>query len=188
MTSHSASMTIQDSSELHYSDTEAFVASPASSITSSLISPNVNVEKECIQLFFSNLYLIYYFLDKEAFLALCEAEVWSSESSMPRQKRRPKSKFLALYSAVVAVGAITAGDDTVVAQNCEKVQGSVDNCPMRRSAHSSKQKPVHSPLELAQIYFMKAKSLLGDLFEACSLESTQTLFLMVGASPLYYYI
>lgn len=156
-----------------------FEPSPASSHASHQMAPNVEIEKECIQLYFANLHLIYYFLEKASFMARCEDEMWSGEQQLSGSRTRRKSKFPALYNAVVAVGAITAGDDTVVAQSRDKVQGFMEDHSNKLSRSSSKKKPIYPPLELAQIYFAKAKTLLGDLFEASSLESTQTLILMV---------
>lgn len=166
-----------DISRLNHSDRGASVTSVASP---SYVAPNLEVEKECIKLFFANLHVIYYFLDKETFLGKCEREIWSPDPIVLTSKgRRNRSKFLALYNAVVAVGAITAGDDTAVAQSREKVQDFLEDSLKQRSDNSKKKRPIYPPLELAQIYFSKAKTLLGDLFEVCSLESTQTLFLMV---------
>jgi hypothetical protein len=158
------------------------VASPASSIASHYPPPNTEVEKECIKLFFANLHLVYYFLDKTAFLESCERLIWSSDLNVSKSRgSQDPSKFLSLYNAVVAVGAITAGDDAVAAP---KVQGFWEARSKLRSERSTSKRPAYPPLELAQIYFAKAKALLGDLFEVCSLESTQTLFLMVSNSRL----
>jgi hypothetical protein len=153
--------------------------SPASSQVSHQMAPSVEIEKECIQLYFANLHLIYYFLDKASFIARCEDEIWSGGQQSSGSRSRRNSKFPALYNAVVAVGAITAGDDTVVAQSCDKVLGFMEDHSSRLSRSSGKRKPIYPPLELAQVYFAKAKTLLGDLFAASSLESTQTLILMV---------
>lgn len=152
------------------------VASPASSVASQYPAPNIEVEKECIQLFFANLHLIYYFLDKIPFLESCERLIWSPDPHASKARESQNlSKFSALYNAVVAVGAITAGDDAVSAP---KVQSFLEARSKQRSERSTNKKAPYPPLELAQIYFAKAKTLLGDLFEVCSLESTQTLFLM----------
>jgi hypothetical protein len=153
------------------------VASPASSIVSIHPAPSHEVEKECIQLFFANLHLIYYFIEKNPFMESCETLVWSPDPKVSKSRlSQNSSKFLALYNAVVAVGAITAGDDAVTAP---KVQSFLEAHSKQRSERSTS-RVAYPPLELAQIYFAKAKSLLGDLFEVCSLESTQTLFLMVS--------
>ncbi len=140
---------------------------------------NRDIEKECIQLYFANLHLIYYFLDKVSFIARCEDEMWSSMQQTIKSNRR-NSRFPALYNAVVAVGAITAGDDTVVAQSRDKVHDYMKGHSNKLSHVSEQKKPTYAPLELAQVYFSKAKSLLSDLFEASTIDGMQTLLLMVS--------
>jgi hypothetical protein len=169
--------TIQESPDTPGFYSGLSVPSPASSIASHYPPPNTEVEKECIQLFFANLHLVYYFLDKDIFLDSCERFIWSPDPNPPKRRGfQESSKFLSLYNAVVAVGAITAGDDAVAAP---KVQEFLQARSKARMERSSSKRLNYPPLELAQIYFAKAKALLGDLFEVCSLESTQTLFLMV---------
>jgi hypothetical protein len=153
--------------------------SPSSSHLSHQLVPNVDIEKECIQLYFANLHLIYYFLDKAIFIDRCEDEIWSGKQQSSGPRHRRNSKFPALYNAVISVGAITAGDDTVVAQSRDRVQGFMEDHSNKITRSSDKTRPTYPPLELAQVYFARAKTLLGDLFEASSLESTQTLILMV---------
>lgn len=146
------------------------IPSPDSMIVSQNTPSSHEIEKGCINLYFANLHLIYCFLDKGKFMARCEKEIWSQESAF-----RTSSRFPALYNAVVAVGALTAGDDTVLTETQEKVQEFLDD--------SSKQsdQQFYPPLELAKRYFARAKSLLGDIFEVCCLENVQTLLLMVRA-------
>jgi hypothetical protein len=135
--------------------------SPASLIVSQNTPSNQEIEKECINLYFVNLHLIYCFLDRTAFIARCEGEIWSQTSAF-----KTSSRFPALYNAVVALGALTAGDDTVLAEKRDTAQESPENASNQR-------------LELAKVYFGRAKSLLGDIFEVCCLENVQTLLLMV---------
>jgi len=156
------------------------MSSPASFTASNNGVPNFEVEKQCIQLYFANLHLIYYFLNKASFMARCESEIWSCDLPVSRPRSDQKcSRFPALYHAVVAVGAITAGDDTFLAQSLENVRSLLDDRSKQLAKPPGNKKPVYPPLELAQIYFAKARALLGDFFEASSLETTQTLFLMV---------
>jgi hypothetical protein len=171
---------IQDATEV-IQETDEHVVGTVSS--SSMISspsvvdlpPNHDVEKECIKLYFGNLHLIYFFLDRASFERRCQTEIWSAEatSSLEHRLHRRRSKFPALYNAVVAVGALTAGDDTLVGQYQEEVQTFT-----RNSSRQGTQSSSYKPLALASIYFAKAKVLLGDMFESCCLESQQTLFLM----------
>lgn len=137
--------------------------------------PNHEVERECIKLYFANLHLIYFFLDRSSFEKRCQAEIWSpSAAGTPDHgSRRRRSRFPALYNAVVAVGALTAEDDTLVNQ-CQGVVQTFLKNSVRHDARSS----GYQPLALASIYFAKAKVLLGDMFESCCLEGQQTLFLM----------
>lgn len=137
--------------------------------------PNHEVEKECIKLYFANLHLIYNFLDRPSFERRCQSEMWSTDSgSSPEQRSRSRrSRFPALYNAVVAIGALTGGDETLVDQCHGEVQAFAKR-PLRRNSRS----PSYGLLALASIYFAKAKVLLGDMFESCCLESQQTLFLM----------
>jgi hypothetical protein len=138
---------------------------------------SVEIEKECIQLYFANLHVIYYILDQSSFIRRCENEIWSATQRgvTSVQLDRKRSRFLALYHAVVAVGVLTAGDDTSVLQSCYHISSFLD-----RSRGGLSEGSMYPPLELAKTYFEKAKTLLGDVFESSSLETTQTLFLMVG--------
>jgi hypothetical protein len=138
---------------------------------------SVEIEKECIQLYFANLHVIYFILDRSLFMSRCDNEIWSAtRGGVPsRQLDRKRSRFLALYYAVVAVGALTAGDETSVSQSYYHISSFLN-----RSSGGLNEGSVYPPLELAKTYFAKAKTLLGDFFESSSLETTQTLFLMVG--------
>jgi hypothetical protein len=74
---------------------------------------------------------------------------------------------------VLALGSITAGEDALFMR-------------VRLTGPTLKQRTeeshVYPPLRIAKVFFERAKSYLGDVFETSSLESTQALFLMV--SPL----
>jgi hypothetical protein len=64
-------------------------ASSATYVVSNYPTPNHDVEQECIKLFFANLLLIYYFLDKNKFVESCKILIWSpdqiiSESRPPQ--------------------------------------------------------------------------------------------------------
>lgn len=128
------------------------------------------LEKEYMRTFFDNLHYIHPFLSQAAFTSLCERNVWNEPNSRPLRKER--MHFLALYNAVIAVGALTAGTDAL-----ESLRASLST-PL--SQHSSLQasKPPSS-VQLSKVYFARAKKFLGDYFEVCSLESVQALILMV---------
>ncbi len=103
------------------------------------------------------------------FTARCEDEIWSrNPNSEPGKDRR---HFLALYNIVIAVGALVAGSEKMLVADHQS--GSIGQQP------EGTQQPT-SPQTLSRKYFRKSKALLGDVFDACSLESAQTLFLMVN--------
>jgi Fungal specific transcription factor domain len=115
------------------------------------------IERECLRLFFQNLHSIHPIIEESAFLGRCEREIFG-------QQLRPTNDFLALFNAVLAVGAITAGQDTLLMKNAAMV--------------ASIATPSFLPLKFAKYFFERSKAYLGDLFEVCSLERVQTLFLL----------
>lgn len=125
---------------------------------------DLDVEKECLVLYFRNLHLIHPILQQSEFTAKCERMIWGKDhperSVLPYDQR----VFRALYNAVLALGSITAGEDALFMQGF----GNRNHSPLS----------VHPPLQLARVYFERAKASLGDIFETCSIESTQTLFLL----------
>lgn len=144
-------------------DTRSHLPSPSSSHEASVGPSNsqapvqTTIERECLRLYFQNLHLIHPVLDEPLFLERCENEVFN-----PRFQ--PSHDFLALFYAVLAVGAVTAGQDTLLMRNAPAV--------------ASIETPSFLPLKFAKLFFEKAKAHLGDIFEACSLERAQTLFLL----------
>ncbi|KAH8585448.1 hypothetical protein B0O99DRAFT_749021 [Bisporella sp. PMI_857] len=136
----------------------------------------IQVEKECIRLYFENLHLVYPILRRSSFLSRCERDVWSMKD---RRLETPngvsgRSKFLALYNAVCALGAITAGEETRFATPPHDSRQKSDET---RMAPDKPVKPF-TPREVAKCCFESAKRILGSAFEICSLESTQAWFLM----------
>jgi hypothetical protein len=140
---------------------------------------NQDIERECVRLYFLNLHIVHPILDQIRFLERCETEVWSRNQS----QEPADTVFLALFNAILAVGAIQAGEDasfmrdTTTVRQAERYAGGPD-----------RKAPTYPPLKLAKLFFERAKTNLGDVFEACSLESTQTLMLMVCAFDLRGYI
>lgn len=156
--------------------------SPTSSTTSAPPAPNLEIEKECVQLYFTNLHLIYNFVDKAPFIARCERDVWSTSATADTSTQDEEStQFLAMYHAVLAVGAITAGDDTVTVVSHQHVRSYIDYRTGQLNKPQRRKKTEYAPLELAQFFFAKAKALLGDFAESSSLETIKALFLMVRA-------
>jgi hypothetical protein len=133
---------------------------------------NAHIEKECVRLYFQNLHLVHPILDQGTFVSRCEMEIWDPEDP----SMSPNPSFLALFNAVLAIGAINAGDDAVFMRDMATVRQT------ERFAGSDRRAPTYPPLKLAKLFFERAKSNLGDVFETCSLESTQTFLLMVRAN------
>jgi hypothetical protein len=73
---------------------------------------NVSVEKRCIERYFQNLHTIYYFIDRASFLQRCEREIWmnTSDTHGAPQDTPQDPKFLLLYYAVVALGALVSNE------------------------------------------------------------------------------
>ena len=132
---------------------------------------DLRLEKEYIRIFFNNLHHLHPMLLIDEFRSRCQAEVWSRSHSA--EPRRDRMHFLALYNIVIAVGALIAGPECL--QGFERELGvpvgTADANPLALSKSS---------LVLSKTYFQKAKVLLGDIFEVCSLESAQTLFYIVS--------
>lgn len=130
------------------------------------------LEREYVRLFMSNLHYLHPMLDPIAFVARCEEEIWSVHT--PLEKKKDLRHFFALYNIVVAVGALVAG--SFITQDF----GQDINLCMEQSAQSQTSNPPISSQALSKDYFRKSRALLGDIFEVCSLESAQTLLLMVS--------
>jgi hypothetical protein len=104
----------------------------------------------------------------------CEAELWSLDANAGKSAQR--RHFKALFSIVVAVGALVAGREVADEFSQEIV-----------AIEQSKRQPTTSPQQvslrtLSGSYFREARAFLGDVFEVCSLESAQTLLLMVSSA------
>ena len=159
-------------------DSQPSVLSPVFLVSSSLAPTNQAIEKDCIDRYFMNLHVIYCFLDKTTFMKRCKQDVWSKGASYPPTDGGRGSTFPALYSAVVAVGALISGDD-ILDQNSADRQSFWDTLikqSVAETAHPFKRSSL--PRELAKMYFARAKFLLSDFFETCNLETQQTLFLL----------
>lgn len=135
----------------------------------------MNMEKEYLRLFFANLFYIHPFLSQTIFASKCETLIWSqwplSEIS------RGDQHFVALYNIVLAVGSLTGSSDTFAIYKEQ-----LDNDP---DAGHSDISSAASSIQLSKMFFDRAKRLLGDCFEVCSLESAQTLILMVNVFHMF---
>ncbi|KAH6954597.1 fungal-specific transcription factor domain-containing protein [Fusarium avenaceum] len=124
------------------------------------------LEREYVRQFINNLHHLHPMLDPSAFTARCERLVWASPGISENSKNH--RHFLALYHIVVAVGALTSGSNVPQSTDLD-MDGAA-------GVQSCSQPP--SSQELSKKYFRRSRVLLGDVFEVCSLESAQTLFLM----------
>lgn len=131
------------------------------------------LEREYVRNYFHNLHYLHPMLDPADFTAMCEDYVWSAYETNDRA--RDRRHFFALYNIVVAVGALVAGADVLNEFGRElKMYG--ESLRGRRPAS-----PPFTSQMFSRIYFRKSWTLLGDVFEVCTLESAQTLLLMVSA-------
>jgi hypothetical protein len=147
----------------------------ASSHTTLLMAKK-RLEREYVRNYFHNLHYLHPMLDSSDFMALCEDHIWSFDA--PNEKAKDRRHFFALYNIVVAVGALVAGEDF---SNEFGRELSMYNESLR--GHRRPSPPFTSQM-FSRIYFRKSWTLLGDVFEVCSLESAQTLLLMVGSCLL----
>lgn len=127
------------------------------------------LEKVLVRSFMQNLHHLHPMIDADTLNRMCEEPAVQHDDRQSRPRH-----FLSLYNIIIAVGALVAGSDVKDEFHHETemvLQGRKDS-----------QDPAKAPLQvLSRHYFRKSRSLLGDVFEACSLESAQTLLLMVGS-------
>ncbi|KAK0755979.1 hypothetical protein N5P37_011532 [Trichoderma harzianum] len=128
------------------------------------------LEREYVRIFMSNLHHIHPVLDPIAFTARCEDVIWVLYT--PPERTKDPRHFFALYNIVVAVGALIA--DPSITQNFEE---EISLCMKQPTQHPNTN-VLPSSRALSKEYFRKSRALLGDVFEACSLESAQTLLLI----------
>ncbi|KAJ0331927.1 hypothetical protein COL922a_011722 [Colletotrichum nupharicola] len=130
------------------------------------------VERECVRLYFQNLHNIHPILEQTAFVKRCDEEVWQRKAALeePSQLRRG-ARFLSLFNSVIAIGAITAGETSLLMED-HTLQF------LDRTELPGKNETTYPPIRLARRYFERAKLYLEDICESSSLETAQTLFLM----------
>lgn len=130
------------------------------------------LEREFVRIFMNNLHHLHPMLDSTVFTARCEDEIWDAQ--VPQERTQSFKHFYALYNIVVGTGALIAGSDTAQAFGRD-----IKLCMKQFAPSQNSTKPVSSQA-LSKMYFRKSRELLGDVFEVCSLESAQTLLLMVN--------
>lgn len=128
------------------------------------------IEKEYLRIFFTNLYYIHPFLSQTQFEARCETTIWSRWPLT--EIARGDLHFVALYNVILAVGSLIGSQDTFM--------GHKKQLDHDLGASHSDMSTATSSIQLSRIFLDRSKRLLGDCFEVCSLESAQTLMLMVS--------
>ncbi|KAJ4177811.1 hypothetical protein NW755_013631 [Fusarium falciforme] len=187
---HSSDYTLPDTQDtsLHGPDTRsppqpAFEPSSAARATTHNDEPlsgiEIEIQRECVRLYFDNLHCVHPILDHASFLARSKKEVWQNQGQdnstpTPNQGQRRKQRFLALLNVVLAIGAITAGGTSSLTWD-RTTKFLEEACSNHTFGNST---PSYAPIRVARLYFERAKFLLGDLLESSSIETTQTLFLM----------
>jgi hypothetical protein len=132
----------------------------------------IRLERTFIRVFFNNLQHLHPMLDPILFKERCEREVWST--LFYTERRKVSRHFFALYNIVVAVGALIAGRNTL------------DDLGPDMQARVAELMDPETPEQrmscqtISRTYFRKSKDQLGDTSAVCTLESAQTLLLMVG--------
>ncbi|KAI4717788.1 hypothetical protein E4T48_06004 [Aureobasidium sp. EXF-10727] len=144
-------------------------ASSSISAASKLLVAERRLEKALVRSYMHNLHYLHPMIDCDTFIGRYEEYLAQSYNL---HERSPQLRhFFALYNVVVSVGALVAGSDLT-----EEFHHEIKLMLQNRK---DTQDPGKAPLQgLSRHYFRKSRSLLGDVFEACSLESAQTLFLM----------
>ncbi|CZT15141.1 uncharacterized protein RCC_01033 [Ramularia collo-cygni] len=128
------------------------------------------LERELVRSYLHNLHYLHPMLDSRVFSAQCEEVMWAAGPKSTRS--RDDRHFIALYNIVVAVGALVSSRDTMDDLG-------LDIRLFQQTVPGSSETAQHSLLRnLSRKYFQKSRAALGDVFEACSLESAQTLLLM----------
>ncbi|KAK3177363.1 hypothetical protein K4F52_009832 [Lecanicillium sp. MT-2017a] len=134
--------------------------------------PKTRLEREYVRIYLSGLHYIHPMIDPTAFVERCEDMIWTAKP--PPEANKRQRHFFALYNIVVAVGALVAGSS--ITEDYEKdIHEGLKHLEQNRGGSL----PLSSQV-LSRTYFRKSRALLGDVFEVCSLESAQTLLLMVS--------
>ncbi|KAJ9139170.1 C6 transcription factor [Pleurostoma richardsiae] len=135
----------------------------------------MEMARECVQLYFQNLHCIHPILNRQAFLSRCETDIWSHSTAQAASPvSQTRQRFLALFNAVLAIGAITAGETSMLTWDrsirlLDQLEGRGPNGPGSTT---------YPPIRAARLFFGRSKSYLGDIYESSSFETAQTLFLM----------
>lgn len=152
---------------------------PDSRVDGTVSEFETEIERECARLYFQNLHCIHPILDHASFISRCEGEVWANKDettqSSPSTKVRTRNRFLALFNSVLAIGAITAGETSMLMW--ERTISFIDQAEQQEGTASGP--ATYPPIRAARLFFERSKVCLGDIFDSSSFETAQTLFLMV---------
>lgn len=162
---HTAHNTTHPCASLGQSDRDNIVSSTPAS--------KRHLEKAYIHAFFHNLHHVHPMLDPFQFEERCERDIWGTHTTSERNKG--SRHFFALYNIVVAVGALIAGRNVL-----EDLGPDMQTCIVEFVEFGIPERQISSQT-ISRTYFRKSKDRLGDTSAVCSLESAQTLLLMVGA-------
>ena len=113
---------------------------------------------------------IHPFFSQTQFETRCETTIWSRWPLT--DIARGDLHFVALYNVILAVGSLIGSQDTFM--------GHKKQLDHDLGASHSDMSTATSSIQLSRIFLDRSKRLLGDCFEICSLESAQTLMLMVS--------
>lgn len=148
----------------------------------------LQMERECVDLYFQNLHCIHPVVDHALFLARCGQENWrndtrSGSGSIPDSPPvQARNRFLALFNVVLALGAVVAGQNSML--NWPQTIRFLDSVEQQQQIPFARNTTTYPPIRAAAWFFSKSKSHLEDVFESSSLETVQTLFLMVWGVPV----
>lgn len=146
------------------------------------VSNDAEIQRECVRLYFQNLHCVHPILDQSEFVRRCEREVWAPSVHNCQVGARGSSRFSALFNIVLALGAITAGESSMLLW--ESSTKYIEQAERHGNAGTADEDmaTVYPPIRAAKLFFNKSKYHLGDVFESSSFETAQTLLLMVCSS------
>ncbi|KAK5994363.1 putative transcriptional regulatory C3C7.04-like protein [Cladobotryum mycophilum] len=173
--SETASPSQRHSASPHVIPSSSSARNLASSNGNQTSSIEVEIERECARLYFQNLHCVHPILDQQDFLARCEREVWTkgdAESPAAFNTATGSRGFLALFYSVLAVGALVAGDTSILMW-----KSTLEFINQVEQRDDSEDLP-YPPIRVAKLFFDKGKLHLGDVFESTSFETSQALFIM----------
>lgn len=147
----------------------------------------LEIQRECVRLYFTNGHCIHPVLDRASFITRCEKHIWF-RGELDATMRNPllereERRFLPLFYVVLAIGAITAGETSQLAEDW-----TVKFLQTKEANNAFGNNTPYPPIRVTVLYFEKAKALMDNVFESTSFETVQTLFLMVCIANIPMYV